>query len=375
MSTTTHRAALLSDRLGWTLARRGISLTARVVVAVLVLPLLPVWLLLTSVVDLLRDTRVRPLRLSFSRALLLFVCYLVAEIVGVTVGVTIWAASGAWLPRVSQRLRARGQQRCRSWSYQLQCQWISALMMALRRLHRLRLEVEGDALARPGPLIVFFRHSSIGDILLPGYLLPARHGSRLRYVLKRTLLWDPCLDLVGNRLPNVFVRRGGTDAEHEVTAVAALAENLDEDDGVLIYPEGTRYTEAKRARALARFAAEGDTRRHQLQSRLRHTRLPRPGGPQALLAACRRGDAAPDVLIGGLVGLEVATSLGPLIQGALLGQTVRVRFWRFPAAEVPDDAEARELWLAERWLAVDAFVADALATHATAVCASEQTTT
>ena len=34
-----------------------------------------------------------------------------------------------------------------------------------------------------------------------------RYHLRLRYVLKRELLWDPCLDIVGQRVPNIFVDR------------------------------------------------------------------------------------------------------------------------------------------------------------------------
>jgi hypothetical protein len=52
------------------------------------------------------------------------------------------------------------------------------------------------------------RHASIGDTLLASALVGRPHGIFwLRYVLKRELLWDPCLDVVGNRLPHVFVDR------------------------------------------------------------------------------------------------------------------------------------------------------------------------
>ncbi|MDC0708578.1 hypothetical protein POL68_08865 [Stigmatella sp. ncwal1] len=45
---------------------------------------------------------------------------------------------------------------------------------------------------------------------------------QLKYVLKRELLWDPCLDVVGRRLPNVFVERSGDRGKAEIEAVATL---------------------------------------------------------------------------------------------------------------------------------------------------------
>ena len=69
------------------------------------------------------------------------------------------------------------------------------------------------------------------------------------------------MDLVGQRLPNVFVRRGSGRPAREAALVASLAEGLGPRDGVVIYPEGTRFTPAKRARALARLAEQNDPAR------------------------------------------------------------------------------------------------------------------
>lgn len=54
-----------------------------------------------------------------------------------------------------------------------------------------QLEVEGVNALQPGPLVVLMRHASLADTLLPAVVI-ASHGIRLRYVLKRELLWDPC---------------------------------------------------------------------------------------------------------------------------------------------------------------------------------------
>ncbi|HRE89632.1 MAG TPA: 1-acyl-sn-glycerol-3-phosphate acyltransferase, partial [Myxococcota bacterium] len=85
-------------------------------------------------------------------------------------------------------------------------------------------------------------HTSLVDTLLPTTYLTARRGLKLRWVLKRELLVDPCLDVAGSRLPNAFVARDGSDTEKALAQVRALATDLPADEGVLIYPEGTRFT-------------------------------------------------------------------------------------------------------------------------------------
>src|SRR5262249_15701126 len=135
--------------------------------------------------------------------------------------------------------------------------WCTALYRAAERLFSLRTHVHGAPLpggADPPPLLIFIRHASTADTLLPVILLASR-GYRLRYVLKRELLLDPCLDIVGNRLANHFVARGGKDTEEDLRGIAALGADLGERDAVVIYPEGTRFTPGKRARILARLRA------------------------------------------------------------------------------------------------------------------------
>ena len=75
-------------------------------------------------------------------------------------------------------------------------------------------------------MLLFPRHVSVADTLLPAVFVSSRNGILLRHVLKRELLWDPCLDIVGNRLPNCFVRRDSRDSAREIRAVAALAHDV-----------------------------------------------------------------------------------------------------------------------------------------------------
>jgi 1-acyl-sn-glycerol-3-phosphate acyltransferase len=239
--------------------------------------------------------------------------------------------------------------------------WARTLLGAVRRLFALRFAVEGSGAAARGPLLVFARHASIADVLLPAVLVSDREGLRLRWVLKRELLVDPCLDVVGGRLPNVFVDRSSAESRREIDAVARLAGDLGAKDGVLIYPEGTRSTPARRQRAHERLAAAGRAPQRSERLRgLRHLLPPRPGGPLALLRAA----PGADVLVLGHVGLEGLARVSDLLSGALVGRTVRVRFWRHAAPAVPRKPDAALAWLDERWLELDRWVDARLAAEA-----------
>jgi len=236
--------------------------------------------------------------------------------------------------------------------FRLQCAWLGALFRGGVVMFGMKVETEGEACLPGGPLLVFMRHASTADVVLGNVLVSARNGLVLRYVLKRELLWDPCLDVAGHRLVNCFIRRGSGNAEREIAAVRSLGEGLGPRDGVLIYPEGTRFTPDKQERALARIRATGHAERIARAEKLAHVLPPRLGGPVALL------DAAPhaDVLFVAHTGFEGARTMGDFLGGALVGTTLRVKFWRVAARDVPSEAEARERWLFDQWQHVDAIV-------------------
>jgi 1-acyl-sn-glycerol-3-phosphate acyltransferase len=176
---------------------------------------------------------------------------------------------------------------------------------------------------------------------------------RLRYILKRELLWDRCLDIVGNRLPNVFVDRFSDDSAREIRRARELAGDLGPRDGLVMYPEGTRFSEEKRKRVLERLHREGDAKMLECARSLQFVLPPRPGGTLGLL------DAAPesDVVVCAHTGFEGAGSLAHIWRGSLVNQTIRVHFLRIPRDAIPTAREARLTWLLEEWRRVDAWVA------------------
>lgn len=320
--------------------RRAVSVPVYVLLAASMHLLLPLWLPLALVVDLVSDRR----RLPRVRMLAFFLLYLSLEVAGVVV------ATGAWLKHLLRRDPAAFLED----NAALQRWWTGRLFDGAAATLGFRVVVEAGAQAvLPAPFLLLVRHSSTADTVLAAALVANPHHVLLRYVLKRELLWDPCLDIVGQRLPNTFVDRSGARREAEIAAVAALGRGLDARSAALIYPEGTRFSPAKLAAAEARLAGRPELA--SFVGRFHHVLPPRLGGPLALL------DAAPgvDLLLLEHAGFEPAASFGELWRGGLVGRVVRARFRRVPAAEVP--STGREAWLMGLWLETDRWVGEAQA--------------
>jgi 1-acyl-sn-glycerol-3-phosphate acyltransferase len=316
--------------------RRALTIPGAFALALASLALLPALLPLAVAIDLAR----RRTRLPLARGALLVAWFCALEAAG------LLAAGALWLAR--PLLGPEGFARA---NFRLQCAWARGLFAGARRILSLRVEVEGDDALGPGPILLFLRHVSVVDTLLPAVLVSSRSGHRLRYVMKRELLWDPCLDVVGQRLPNAFVRRGTGEAV-ETARVRELARGLGPDEGVLLYPEGTRWTPARRRAVIERLARSADPKLLERAQALQWLLPPRLGGVLALL------EAAPgaDVVIGAHTGFEGMRSLADLGNGALLGRRIRVRFERIPAAAIPAARAARVEWIFEQWARLDAWL-------------------
>lgn len=312
--------------------RRTMTISVYFLMWVLLTVLAPAWIPVAFVIGVFRQSSFIVLRL-----LVVFWTYFTVELMGLVAAGTIYL------------ITPRDVERRRELFFHLSCWWGSTLFGAVRRLLSLTVSIEGEEKILPAPVLVFIRHASIIDTAVPITFISKPHGLQLRYVFKRELLVDPCVDVAGHVWPNYFIDRGGS-TEEELKGVRQLAEDLDS-QGVLLYPEGTRFTERKKKIALEQL------RKHHpelvpIAESYTHCLPPKPGGALTLL------DAAPDtdVLIVAHRGLEGLAEIADLWGGTVVGKAVEIQIWRVPAHDIPEGHDARRRWLFDWWKRVDDFV-------------------
>jgi len=321
--------------------RRVRGIAAEVALLGLLTALSPVLLLLAGAVDLTLWLRRRKPWMAV-RLLAMLWWFLIGEMYG------LLGLSAVWL-----RAGGRDGERRREGVYRVKRRWLRSHLGGIRLLMGLSLEIEGLELAGPGPVIVMIRHASIIDNALPDAIVGHTHGIGFRFIIKRELQLLPTIDIGGRWVPTLFVRRGSGDTEGELAKLRSLSVNMSERDGVLIYPEGTRATPEKIANAKA-IIAERQPEIAPLANGLQNLLPPRLGGPLALLESAR--DA--DVVIFGHVGLDGFEYISDIWSGELVGTTVRLRFWRFAASEIPAEREQLIVWLYARWQELDDWIGE-----------------
>jgi 1-acyl-sn-glycerol-3-phosphate acyltransferase len=316
--------------------RRAVTIPLYALLLCLSLAALPVTLAAAAAIDTVRGSP-----WALSRCILFFVFYLGCELIGIAVAAALWLGG-----------LAASRSRYLDWNFRVQCWWARTLFAGAQHLFGMRLDVKGLDDLGSGPILLFMRHASIGDTVLPAVLVSSQKGIRLRYVMKRELLWDPSLDIVGNRLPNYFVRRGSSDSAREIAAVRRLADDLGPDEGVFLDPEGTRFSPERQRRALDRIRRHGDADLVARAERLRHVLPPRLGGTMAVLEAA----SGTDVVFCVHCGFDGVRSFYDFLAGGLIDRSIEVEFWRVPAQRIPKDRDAQIGWLYDHWSRVDEWV-------------------
>jgi 1-acyl-sn-glycerol-3-phosphate acyltransferase len=317
-----------------TLTRRLVTVPSVFVLAVATTVLLPVLVPAALIVDVVR---------KFTSSLPFMAVRLVGfgwvYLVGEVWALITMAFAGLW-----------GPARAVAMTFALQRAWTAWNFRALRFFFSLDFEVTGSDQVPPGPILLLSRHASMIDTMLPAAFVVRPHGIKLRYVLKKELLVDPALDIGGQRLPNYFVDRRAANPESEVQALRKLAKGLGPDEGVIIYPEGTRFSEEKRVRYTERLRKKPG-RVGEVAGGLRRVLPPRPGGTLALLESSKA-----DVVVLMHRGLEGFARLKDIWQGHLVGSKIAVHFRRISRSEIPESRSSRVDWLFDLWAAVDGWV-------------------
>lgn len=321
--------------------RRLISISGLILGAVVLTVLIPAWLPLVIIIDALRVKW----RFPLARLLLFGVCWAWLETVGVICSALLWIT---------------GQSKNVPRHYALQRWWADRLLRALKATCGFSVEVENIDALQPGPVILLARHASLADSLVSAYVVTTLAHMNPRFVLKRELLADPCLDVVGQRLPNHFLDRQATDSTPELEALQNLVTDVDASTVGIIFPEGTRANNKKRTRALEKIAINDSDRAVRL-SEMRHLLPPRPAGAAAMLRGC----TSADVVVAWHVGFEGLDTFGGILK-AISSDMPPIQFHLrrvsrdvIPAASISNGDEFTR-WLDDEWMRMDREVNDAL---------------
>jgi Acyltransferase len=201
---------------------------------------------------------------------------------------------------------------------------------------------------------VLSRHAGPGDsLLLVRYLLTVCER-RPRIVMTAALQLDPAVDVVANRVPNVFVRRRRTGNGQFVEQIERLARGLGGDDALVIFPEGANWTPGRWQRRVRRMEQAGHADLAARARSMPHLLPPRAGGALSAIAAC----PGADVIFVAHAGMDRLVSVGDVWRSLPLEQVVRARWWRVPAEDVPrqEDHESQVRWLYEWWQRIETWI-------------------
>ncbi len=321
--------------------RRPLTVTTWLVVSVVGLALSPLLLVIAAVTAALTG---RPQPLLFTRFVL---AYLARELAVLLACGGLWLATGFGVRIASKRSQLLHLRLLRWFVHGL----------AGRVLTLLRIDIAADpspdaeaALGRDEPLLCFSRHAGPGDTLLLVDQLLSRYHRAPGVVFKETLTIDPCVDLIGHRMPHAVLDTSDTaDCEAQIREVAAGLEPR----GVLVlFPEGGNFTPERRRRALTHLRRKGRRREAAAGERMTHMLPPHPAGALAAL----RGNPRADVIFAAHTGLGLAAFPRELWRETPIGRTLTTRMWLVPAAERPVGDDAQTQWLYDWWARLDAWV-------------------
>ena len=309
--------------------RRPIMVLGVAAMAVLLLALLPVWLPMLFLVDLVR----RNWRFPLVRFTAFGLLWAWLETLGIVGAIALWAV---------------GQSQNQNANYALQKLWTRGVVGALGVTVGLRIEVEGADELGDGPFIALCRHASLADSVMSAWVFATASGLRPRYVLKKELKLDPCLDVVGHRLPNYFLDRSSMNVASELQGIEQMALGLTAREIAVIFPEGTRANDVKRRRILERVREKSPERAERLE-KLKYLMAPKTAGVTALLAAVPNAK----VVTMWHAGFDGMDSFRGIVQHlAKSAVRVHVKVTEHQRATVAT-GEAFVAWLDEQWCAMD----------------------
>ena len=309
--------------------RRPVTGLGVFVIAIVLTVTLPLWAVVTMAVDAVRGRW----RFPISRLIGFATCWAWLETSGLVLALFLFFT---------------GRGRSVPAHYALQTWWCRSLIQALGFTVGLQISVEGAENVSAGPFVAFCRHASLADSIMSSWVVASHVGLRPRFVLKKELKMDPCLDILGHRLPNYFVDRESLDIAGELQGIEQMAAGLGVKDCAVIFPEGSRASAKKRVRALERLRERSPQRAETLAG-LKHLIPPKPAGANALLSAVPEANVL-TMWHSGFDGLD--TFSGILSHLGRAKANVHVRVEEISRASIPS-GEAFVSWLDAKWVEMD----------------------
>ena len=300
----------------------------------------PVWLLVSAALSPFVAGRLRPVRVLW-----LATTYSLVESGALIAMFAMWIASGfGW------RVRSPAFQRAH---YRLCGRALAILYRQAKWVLRLTVQIDGvtpDSLQRPRPLLVLSRHAGPGDSFLLAHALINWYAREPRIVVKDSLLWDPVIDVLLNRLPNRFIAPGG--GEQAEQQIADLAKDLDNDDALLIFPEGGNFTPERWTRGIVRLRRLGLQAMARRAERMHNVLPPRPGGVLAALEASPRATVA----LVGHTGVDHLRTVADVWRELPMDKAIIMQWWLENPADIPSDVDGRVEWLYSWWARIDGWI-------------------
>lgn len=329
----------LADFFDHRLARRLIITPVALIAAAIAIATSPLLVAGAAIADLVARRRRWP-RL---RLVILIIGALVIETIGLIGSFVLWVITGFGL---------LGTRRWRWHRHRAFMGWYTRAMLGLIvRVLGTRIVWKDTGDLAGGPIVLLARHTSFFDALIPATVLSQRAGLLSHHVVTHGLRYAPCIDIVGHRFPNRFIKRIPSAGSNELGPIEAVGAQLDERSGAIIFPEGTFRNVQNFERATRRIRRR-DPETADRAERLRHVLPPRSSGTFALLS----GAPDADVLICANTGFESFGSIRAIVEDPYTDRPIVIETWRISRSDIPADADAFNRWLFDQFVAIDAWV-------------------
>lgn len=335
MSTKRRAVALLDRRL----ARRLIIAPITTLLALLGGLLSP---LLVGAAGL-RDALTNRPKLPTVRLTILLIGALIIETIGMLVSAATWLLTG---------FGYLGTARWRWHMHRSYMGWYTRSMLALiTRVIGTSVQWRDSADLSAGPVVLIARHTSFFDALIPATLLCRRNQLLAHHIVTHGLKYAPCIDIVGHRFPNRFIKRTPGEGSSELAHIEAVGSCLDHQSAAIIFPEGTFRSPDRFERAVRRIRRRQPALAQRAET-LAHVLPPRANGTHALL----KGAPDADVVICVNTGFESFSTIKEIVEQPFSDQPIIVETWRIDRSEVPTDPDEFALWLFEQYVLIDTWV-------------------